>query len=198
MKLSICTHRTVGLGLTALLLTTLALPGWALIEPSDSQRETMVEMIGQLEQRHYAKHRYDDDMSSSHLDSYIDSLDSAKMFFTAADIAEFEKYRTAMDDQLHEGNLEAGFVIFNRFQQRLEDRLELVVGKLPELSANMDFSVDETMPLEVEDWEWATNDNGDTVTGQVSSVIVQNGTAYLQVGDQGIKLNQVTEVANPA
>ena len=44
----------------------------------------------------------------------------------------------------------------------------------------------------------ATNDNGDTVTGQVSSVIVQNGTAYLQVGDQGIKLNQVTEVANPA
>ena len=158
MKLSICTHRTVGLGLTALLLTTLALPGWALIEPSDSQRETMVEMIDQLENRHYAKHRYDDDMSSSHLDSYIDSLDSAKMFFTAADIAEFEKYRTAMDDQLHEGNLEAGFVIFNRFQQRLEDRLELVVGKLPELSANMDFSVDETMPLEVEDWEWAAND----------------------------------------
>jgi len=44
----------------------------------------------------------------------------------------------------------------------------------------------------------ATNDNGDPVTGQVSSVIVQNGTAYLQVGDQGIKLSQVTEVANPA
>ena len=55
MKLSICTHRTVGLGLAALLLTTLALPGWALIEPSASQRETMVEMIDQLETRHYAK-----------------------------------------------------------------------------------------------------------------------------------------------
>jgi len=43
----------------------------------------------------------------------------------------------------------------------------------------------------------AKNDNGDTVTGQVASVIVQNGTAYLQIGDQGIKLSQVTEVANP-
>jgi carboxyl-terminal processing protease len=118
----------------------------------------MVEMIDQLEHRHYAKHRYDDEMSSSHLDSYIDSLDGAKMFFTGADIAEFEKYRTAMDDQLHEGNLEAGFVIFNRFQQRLEDRLELVVDKLPDLTTNMDFNVDETMPLEVEDWEWATNE----------------------------------------
>ena len=33
----------------------------------------MVEMIEQLEQRHYAKHRYDDAMSSSPPDSYIDS-----------------------------------------------------------------------------------------------------------------------------
>jgi hypothetical protein len=44
LKLSTCTHRVFGLGLAALLLSTLALPGWALIEPSDSQRETMVEM----------------------------------------------------------------------------------------------------------------------------------------------------------
>ena len=112
------------LGLPALLLCSLSLPGWALIEATDSERETIVEMIDQLEQRHYAKHPYDDGMSSTHLDSYIESLDRGKMFFTAADIAEFEKYRTVMDDQLHEGNLEAGFVIFNRFQQRLEERIE--------------------------------------------------------------------------
>jgi len=43
----------------------------------------------------------------------------------------------------------------------------------------------------------ATNDDGDAVTGLVESVIVSDGTAYLQVGDQGIKLSQVTEVANP-
>lgn len=43
----------------------------------------------------------------------------------------------------------------------------------------------------------ATNDDGEAVTGLVESVIVSDGTAYLQVGDQGIKLSQVTEVANP-
>ena len=143
------------LGLPLLLLWSLSLPGWALIEATDAERETIVEMIDQLEQRHYAKHPYDDGMSSAHLDSYIESLDRGKMFFTAADVAEFEKYRTAMDDQLHEGNLEAGFVIFNRFQQRLEERMENVVETLPEQVTSMDFSVDESYPLETDEWEWA-------------------------------------------
>ena len=63
--------------LPALLLSTLPRPTLALIQSTDSQRETIVEMIEQLENRHYTKHRYDDDMSSAHLDSYIDSLDRA-------------------------------------------------------------------------------------------------------------------------
>ncbi len=143
------------LALPALLLCSLSLPSWAVIEASDSERATVVEMIDQLEQRHYAKHRYDDDMSSAHLDSYIESLDRGKMFFTAADLADFEKYRTAMDDQLHEGNLEAGFFIFNRFQERLESRMQKVIDTLPEQVAAMDFTVDESYPLDADEWDWA-------------------------------------------
>ena len=90
---------------TALLLGVASLPARALIEYSDSQRETIVELVDQLEQRHYAKLEYDDALSSAHLDSYIDSLDGGRMFFTAADLAEFEQYRTVMDDQLHKGCL---------------------------------------------------------------------------------------------
>lgn len=148
---------TALVGLAALLISAMPLPSWALIESSDSQRETMVEMIEQLENRHYAKHRYDDALSSAHLDSYIDSLDRTKMFFTASDIAEFEQYRTAMDDQLHDGNVEAGFIIFNRFQQRLESRLEQVVETLDTAVEKMDFSVDESFQLETDDWQWAKN-----------------------------------------
>jgi carboxyl-terminal processing protease len=144
--------------LPALLLSTLPRPTLALIQSTDSQRETIVEMIEQLENRHYTKHRYDDDMSSAHLDSYIDSLDRAKMFLTAADVAEFEQYRTAMDDQLHDGNVEAGFVIFNRFQQRLENRLEQVIESLPAAVENMDFSVEESFDLDTDDLAWAKNE----------------------------------------
>ena len=141
--------------LPALLSLFLSLPTWAAIESSESERETIVEMIGQLEQRHYAKHRYDDEMSSAHLDSYIESLDRGKMFFTATDLAEFEKYRTTMDDQLHEGNLVAGFEIFNRFQQRLEERMENVVETLPQQVQAMDFTVDESFPVDADEWDWA-------------------------------------------
>ena len=144
--------------LPALLMSALPLLSQALIESTDSQRETIVEMIEQLENRHYTKHRYDDDLSSAHLDSYIDSLDRAKMFFTAADLAEFEQYRTAMDDQLHDGNIEAGFVIFNRFQQRLENRLERVIEALPSAVESMDFSVEESFDLETDELAWAKSD----------------------------------------
>ena len=155
MFLSNKLKHSTNLLLSALLLCTLAQPSWALIESSDTQRETIIELIDQLEQRHYAKHTYDDELSSQHLDSYIDSMDRAKMFFTAADLAEFEKYRTAMDEQLHEGNLEAGYLIFNRYQQRLEARLETVIETLPDQVANMDFTVDESFPLELDEWDWA-------------------------------------------
>ena len=155
MKLTEKMKKVAWLGFPAVLLCSLSVPGWALIEATDAERETIVEMIDQLEQRHYAKHRYDDGMSSAHLDSYIESLDRGKMFFTAADLAEFEQYRTAMDDQLHEGNLEAGFVIFNRFQERLESRMENVVATLPEQVETMDFSVDESYPLETDELDWA-------------------------------------------
>jgi len=148
------------LGRTALLTVALAgvaAPVYALIEYTDTQRETIVELVEQLEERHYAKLAYDDELSSQHLDSYIDSLDGAKMFFTAADIKEFQRYRTVMDDQLPQGNLEAGFTIFNRFQQRLEDRLETLIEKLPAAVAAMDFTLDETYQLDTEGREWAAN-----------------------------------------
>jgi carboxyl-terminal processing protease len=139
------------------LLALASLPSWALIDYTDAQRETMVELIEQLEERHYAKLEYEDSLSSQHLDNYLESLDSSKMFFLAPDIVEFEKYRTVMDDQLPKGRLDAGFDIFNRFHQRLEERLESVVETLPEAVASMDFTREESYLLDTDELAWAAN-----------------------------------------
>lgn len=141
--------------LSALLLLVAAQPTVAKIAYTKAQQDTIVELIEELEDRHYAKHEYDDTLSSQHLDAYIDALDRSKMFFTAADIAEFEQYRTVMDDQLPKGNLDAGFAIFNRFQERLEHRLQGLVENLPALVDSMDFTRDETFDLDVEERQWA-------------------------------------------
>ncbi|MEH6634148.1 MAG: carboxy terminal-processing peptidase [Halioglobus sp.] len=148
----------VRLALPLVLLSSVSVSSWAVIEYSDTQRETIIEMLDQLEERHYAKLKYDDELSSQHLDSYIDSLDRSKMFFTASDVAEFEAFRTVMDEQLAKGKLDAGFVIFNRFQERLQTRLENVIATLPEAVAAMDFTIDESYALDVDDREWATSD----------------------------------------
>ncbi|MFT4824909.1 MAG: carboxyl-terminal processing protease [Halioglobus sp.] len=141
--------------LTAFAISFSSVPSWALIQHTKDQAETIVEMIEQLEERHYAKLKYDDTLSSQHLDSYIEKLDGRKMFFLAADIAEFEKYRTELDDQSRKGQLEAGYQIFNRFQARMEARLTQVIETLPAAVEKMDFTVDESYELEIDDQPWA-------------------------------------------
>ncbi len=152
------TLKALGSGtLLGFALAVLPAPSLALIEYTEPQRETIVEMVEQLEKRHYAKLKYDDQLSSQHLDAYIDSLDGAKMFFTAADIREFEQYRTVMDDQLPEGNLESGFTIFNRFHERLRERLESVLATLPDTIAELDFTREENYQLATEERAWASS-----------------------------------------
>ncbi|MFV8817253.1 carboxy terminal-processing peptidase [Haliea sp. E17] len=139
-------------------LLGISLPSQALIEYTDQQRDTIVELVEQLEENHYSKLPYDDTLSAQHLDAYIDALDGGKMFFTAQDIAEFQQYRNKMDEELHKGNLDAGYAIFNRFQQRLETRLQDLIDSMPERVAAMDFSIDEYYDLDVEDRDWATSE----------------------------------------
>ncbi len=146
------------LAFSAALLCALSLPAFSRIESTDAQRDTIIEIVEQLQERHYSKLTYDDTLSSQHLDNYINSLDRGKMFFTASDIAGFEQYRTVMDDQLRQGKLDAGFTIFNLYHQRLLDRLENVIKTLPETVATMDFSVNESIPFDVKSLTWAKDD----------------------------------------
>ena len=139
----------------ALICGVISLPVAAKIEYSETQRDTIIELVEQLEKRHYSKVTYDNNLSSQHLDAYIDSLDGSKMFFTVTDIEEFEQYRQVMDDQLPKGNLDAGYVIFNRFQEGLRTRLESVNESLTETVAAMDFTVDEYYELDTDDRQWA-------------------------------------------
>lgn len=149
---------TLRLTASLVLLSAIASPAWSLLEYTEAQRDTIVELVDQLQERHYAKLNYNDDLSSEHLDHYIDSLDPAKMFFTADDIAQFEEFRLVMDDQLPKGNLSAGFTIFNRFHQRLLARLENLIKTLPDTIAAIDFARDESYSLDMDSRQWAKDE----------------------------------------
>ena len=80
-------------------------------------------LFANLTRNHYSEINFNDEFSSEMLDSFIKTLDGTRIYFTQADIDEFEQYRTELDDLLQAGNVDFGYLIFNRYRQRLMDRL---------------------------------------------------------------------------
>ena len=128
------------------------------VEPYPKLSDTARDLVDKLENRHYSKRKFDDELSSELLDNYLRSLDPTRSFLYQSDVDDFESYRYVLDDQISDGELEAGFVIFNRYQDRIEQRLAKLLKELPEMVASMDFSVDEDLSLEPENRAWPSNE----------------------------------------
>lgn len=110
--------------------------------------KTAIEVVDDLETRHYNKQTLDDALSSQLFDAYLKSLDPSRLFLLQSDIDSFAKYRNTLDDSLRKGDLEPGFAIFRRYQERLVQRLEKTVATLPATIAAMDFTKEESLDLE--------------------------------------------------
>jgi carboxyl-terminal processing protease len=95
-----------------------------------------------LEQLHYRKQPFDDSVSGKFLDRYLESLDPQHMHFTQADLADFERYRTNLDQltitRHGRADVSAATEIFNRFYERLQAR----VAYAEELLRNEQFTFD--------------------------------------------------------
>jgi carboxyl-terminal processing protease len=112
-------------------------------------------LITQLISRyHYKKFDLNDSLSSIIFDNYLKMLDNNKVYFLKSDLDEFETFRNKFDDFLLTGTLEAGYSIFNRYKQRLAERIEYVDK---ELKTEFDYSIDESFTPNRKDAEWAAS-----------------------------------------
>ncbi len=128
---------------------------YALLTPTKEQKTINNNIVDQLKYRHYLKVRLDDQMSAKILTRYLDELDPGHGYFYAGDINEFEtKYRFKIDDALNKGDLEPAFAIFNRYQERLIERLTYLIAHLEQGLGDMDFNLEETMQLDRKDMPW--------------------------------------------
>ncbi|WP_101757088.1 carboxy terminal-processing peptidase [Oceanicoccus sp. KOV_DT_Chl] len=121
---------------------------------SAEQSKTAKDIISKLRQRHYIRQSLNDSLSSRIFDTYLEKLDGNRSFFLKSDLKEFEQYRLQLDDTLSKGDLEPGYIIFNRYQQRLVDRLSSIVEQLPEMVASMDFDKDEALIIDRTQLAW--------------------------------------------
>lgn len=72
----------------------------------------------------YRPRALDDALSQDMYKRYLESLDPAKQFFTAQDIARFDAYKSKLDDAIKSGELDPAYAIFATFQQRVNDRVK--------------------------------------------------------------------------
>ncbi|HOY24385.1 MAG TPA: carboxy terminal-processing peptidase [Cellvibrio sp.] len=137
--------------LSSFALDTAATPK---LKPIEIQSKTAIEIVNQLNQHHYRKQELNDSLSSRFLDEYLQTLDSSKNFFIAADIAEFDKYRKTFDDDFKAGKLNNGFSIYHRFGERFTARLTNVIAMLDDKKLVFTFDTDETFKADRKHESW--------------------------------------------
>jgi carboxyl-terminal processing protease len=125
--------------------------------PTTKQTWTLRALVTELEENHYVDRRYNDAMSTEHLDTYLERLDPSHLYFTASDVAEFERYSTRLDDMGRQGELSPAFEIFDRYEQRASERLAAVISNMDAIVDGLDFGKDEYIDSDPTERDWAAD-----------------------------------------
>ena len=100
------------------------------LAPTDDQR-SIARKIGRiLEETHYSGEVIDTAFSRQVFQHYLEGLDPEHCYFLASDVQEFSVYRDKFDDMIHTGDVEPGYLMFDRFKQRNRERMEYAIGLL--------------------------------------------------------------------
>jgi carboxyl-terminal processing protease len=91
--------------------------------PDDSRIAHVAATI--LARNHYLQQPFDDSVSSKFLDKYLDALDPAHLVFFQTDLAQFEKWRTKLDDMTlgPAPDTSPADIIFNRFLEHFAQQV---------------------------------------------------------------------------
>ncbi len=125
-------------------------------ENDPEKDQLLIELITfVIEKGHYSPAAIDDTFSKGVYKSYLENLDPSKRFFTQADITEFSKYETQLDDQINKRDLSFFDLTYNRLVMRIKES----EGFYKEILAKpFDFTKDEKFNVDYEHQPYAKND----------------------------------------
>ena len=115
------------------------------LAPTDDQR-AIARKIGRiLEETHYSRAAIDDAFSRQVFQRYLQFLDPEHSYFLASDVKEFSVYQNQFDDMIHTGDIDPGYLIFDRFKQRNRERMQYAISLLksqPDWNTTVSFDLD--------------------------------------------------------
>lgn len=123
---------------------------------SPKQAETSSEILKKLTTKHFRKQKVNDQFSKKFLFEYLDALDPTKSYFLQEDIDEFKRWEDKLDDMLLAKDLSVGFLIFNRFKDRVTKQLQANIDLLKG-DFIFDLTKDEVISLDIENAQWQPN-----------------------------------------
>ena len=121
------------------------------IAPTERQKMVARRIGTILEEAHYRRATIDDKMSAQIYERYLEFLDGQHSYFLASDLAEFEQWRYRFDDMIRTGEIDPGYAIFARFQQRNRERIQYAI-KLLDTEPN--WMLDESFEFDRQHATW--------------------------------------------
>jgi carboxyl-terminal processing protease len=109
-----------------------------------------------VRQGHLNKPEIGDEISRRLHQRFLKALDSAKLYFTKADIDEFNKNQTDLDDMLLKGDVSFAFKVYEKYLERLAERQKLIEEFV---EAKHDFTLNESMNVDADKIEYAKTDD---------------------------------------
>ena len=110
-----------------------------------------------IQNNHYSRTDFEDEVSEKFLESYLKFLDSNKLYFNQKDIDSFnKKYKTTLDDYIFEGSIQPATDIYNLYVERVTKR----VDKIKEILNTKEFKFDSDRTVEKrrKDSDWAADE----------------------------------------
>src|SRR3569833_1052946 len=130
---------------------TIKVDGSKNLQPDEQQSVVVKTIAAMISKYNYKKVDLNDSISAVVYNRYIKMMDESHNYFLASDIADFDKYKTVLDDDVKTGNLNDAFYIFNVYQKRYIDRMKY---SLTQLDNNFDFSKNDSFTYDRENMPW--------------------------------------------
>ncbi len=122
---------------------------------NDDKDKLLLDLITYvLEKGHYEPKEINDEFSVNVFEDFIDVIDPTKRYFLASDIAEFEKYKFQIDDEIKNTDITFFNVVYERLMQRMDDVKEIYKDVLKE---PFDYNQQESISIKYDNESFAAN-----------------------------------------
>ena len=155
MRIKAPTYTAVFLTLSMGAIAALGFIAHAYSRPPETAVETTKLVAEMITRFHISQKTIDDKVSEQLLDRFIEQIDPQKLYFTQAEIDEFNKSKTDLDDQVLNGDVKFAFDVYDRYEKIMEDRIKLA-HKL--IDAEHDFTVEESIVTDADQLAWAKSE----------------------------------------